>query len=201
MKFLKWRLVPYFWPFQMAIPGNNTWKMFCIAKETLLCNRIWINIFICIAFRQSTFHCRAMFCLLNSANKRPPISPCNCCFHLCVWGKFHKQLSLSHSKILLPVMIFCFKSLRSHFLSEERRLQILYDYVIFKTINLAQSWASMVAQRVKNLPVRWNGRVCTLHQEDPLEKGIETHSSILAWRIPWIEEPVQSMGLQRVEHV
>ena len=38
--------------------------------------------------------------------------------------------------------------------------------------------------------------------EDPLEKGIETHSSILAWRIPWMEEPggLQSMGLQRVGH-
>ena len=45
-------------------------------------------------------------------------------------------------------------------------------------------------------------RVKSLGREDPLEKGIATHSSILAWRIPWTEEPgrLQSMGLQRVRH-
>ena len=44
--------------------------------------------------------------------------------------------------------------------------------------------------------------VLSLGQEDPLEKGMSTHSSILAWRIPWTEEPgvLQSMGLQRVGH-
>ena len=45
-------------------------------------------------------------------------------------------------------------------------------------------------------------QIQSLGQEDPLEKGIATHSSILAWRIPWTEEPgrIQSMGLQRVRH-
>ena len=45
-------------------------------------------------------------------------------------------------------------------------------------------------------------QVPSLGQEDPLEKDMATHSSILAWKIPWTEEPVrlQSMGLQRVEH-
>ena len=45
-------------------------------------------------------------------------------------------------------------------------------------------------------------QVCSLGWEDPLEKGMATHSSILAWRIPWTEEPcgLQSMGLQRVRH-
>ena len=55
---------------------------------------------------------------------------------------------------------------------------------------------SLVAQTVKNLP----GMVQFLGQEDPLEKGMTTHSSILAWRIPWTEEPgeLESMGLQRI---
>ena len=44
--------------------------------------------------------------------------------------------------------------------------------------------ASLVAQTVKNLPAMWETRVQSLSQEDPLEKGIATHSSILAWRIP-----------------
>ena len=63
-------------------------------------------------------------------------------------------------------------------------------------------WASLVAQLVENLPAMQETWVQSLGQEDPLEKGIATHSSILAWRIPWIEEPdgLQSMGLQRVGH-
>ena len=59
-----------------------------------------------------------------------------------------------------------------------------------------------MTQTVKNLPAMQEIQVRTLSQEDPLEKGIATHSSILAWRIPWTEEPggLQSMGSQRVGH-
>ena len=69
-----------------------------------------------------------------------------------------------------------------------------------------KSRASLVAQLVKNPPamqettrVTW---VPSLGWEDPLEKGTAMHSSILAWRIPWTEEPgrLQSMGSQRVRH-
>ena len=62
--------------------------------------------------------------------------------------------------------------------------------------------ASLVAQMVKNLPTMQESRVAFLGQEDPLEKGMATHSSILAWKIPCTEEPggLQSMGLQRVRH-
>ena len=49
--------------------------------------------------------------------------------------------------------------------------------------------ASLVAQMVKNLPATWETWVRSLGQEDPLEEGMAIHSSILAWRIPWIEEP------------
>ena len=49
--------------------------------------------------------------------------------------------------------------------------------------------ASLVAQTIKNLPAMWETRVQSLGQEDPLEEDMETHSSILAWRIPWTEEP------------
>ena len=63
-------------------------------------------------------------------------------------------------------------------------------------------WASLVAQIVKNLPAIQETWVRFLGQEDPLEKGMATHCSILAWRIPWIEETgrLQSMGSQRVGH-
>ena len=55
---------------------------------------------------------------------------------------------------------------------------------------------------VKNPPAMWETWVQSLGWEDPLEEGMATHSSILAWRIPWTEEPggLQSMGLQRVGH-
>ena len=57
-----------------------------------------------------------------------------------------------------------------------------------------------MAQKVKNLPVMQETWVRSLGWEDALEKGMATHSSILAWRIPWTEEPggLQSMGSQRV---
>ena len=67
---------------------------------------------------------------------------------------------------------------------------------------LQYSWVFLVAQMVKNLPAMWETWVGSLGWEDPREKGMATHSSILAWRIPWTEEPgrLQSMGLQRVRH-
>ena len=60
------------------------------------------------------------------------------------------------------------------------------------------SRASLVAQIVKNLPAVQETWVQFLGQEDPLEKGMATHSSILTWRMPWTEEPgrPQSMGSQ-----
>ena len=59
-----------------------------------------------------------------------------------------------------------------------------------------------MAQTVKNLPAMQENQIPSLGQEDPLEKRIATHSSILAWRIPWTEEPggLHSMESQRVGH-
>ena len=64
------------------------------------------------------------------------------------------------------------------------------------------SLASLVAQMVKNLPAMQKTWVLSLGWEDPLEEGTATHSSILAQRIPWTEEPdrLQSMGLQRIRY-
>ena len=62
--------------------------------------------------------------------------------------------------------------------------------------------ASVKAQPVTSLPAMQETRIQCLSQEDPLEKEMATHSSIVAWRIPWAEEPgrLQSIGLQRVGH-
>ena len=79
-------------------------------------------------------------------------------------------------------------------------LLILIVYIINIYINI--DWASLVAQMVKNLPAMRETWAQSLGWEDPLEEGMATHSSILAWRIPWTEEPdgLQSMESQRVRH-
>ena len=59
-----------------------------------------------------------------------------------------------------------------------------------------------MAQKVKHLPAVWETGVQSLGQEDPLEKAMAPHSSTLAWKIPWTEEPgrLRSMGSRRVGH-
>ena len=73
----------------------------------------------------------------------------------------------------------------------------------FRYAALCLDEASLLAQTVKNLPAMLETWVRSLGQEDPLEKGKAIHSSILAWRIPWTEEPgkLQSMGLQVSQRV
>ena len=66
----------------------------------------------------------------------------------------------------------------------------------------ATCWTSLVAQTVKRLSTMQETWVPSLGQEDPLEKAMAPHSSTIAWKIPWTEEPgrLQSMGSQRVRH-
>ena len=89
---------------------------------------------------------------------------------------------------------------------------IFYFYHLFHSDILALNgtkddriiitWASLVAQTIKKLPAMWETWVRSLGWEDPLEEGMATHSSILAWTIPLTEEPggLQSISLQRVGH-
>ena len=79
--------------------------------------------------------------------------------------------------------------------------QLLCTCVIFIVFHYGL-WASLVAQTVKRLPMRQETQVLSLGGADPLEKEMATHATILAWRIPWTEEPggLQSMGSQRVGH-
>ena len=78
-------------------------------------------------------------------------------------------------------------------------MEINYHETQWQTLYFS---ASLVAQMIKNLPEVQETWVQSLRWEDPLEKGMATHSSTLAWRIPWTEEPggLQSMGWQRVRH-
>ena len=75
----------------------------------------------------------------------------------------------------------------------------LFVCLFFEAVILV---TSLVAQLVKNPPVMWETWARSLGWEDPLEQGTATHPSMLAWRIPWTEEPggLWSMGSQRVRH-
>ena len=95
---------------------------------------------------------------------------------------------------LLEKEIINIESARMRGISEDQRY-----------LNNMKSWfelASQVAQRLKCLPAVQETWVLSLGWEDPLEKEMATHSSILAWRIPWMEEPggLQSTASQRVRH-
>ena len=74
--------------------------------------------------------------------------------------------------------------------------------IAFFNVSFYHPWVSLVAQMVKNLPAMQETQVWSLDWEDPLEKEMATRCSILAWEIPWTEEPgrLQSMGSQRVGH-
>ena len=79
-----------------------------------------------------------------------------------------------------------------------------YQSVMYNTMTIVNiHWASLVAQMLKNLPPVQETQVPSLGWEDPLEEGMATHSSILAWRILWTEEPgsLQSMGTQESDTI
>ena len=82
------------------------------------------------------------------------------------------------------------------------RKQMLLEHSLGRSVRCCDVWRVILVQRVKNLPAVQETWVWSLGQEDPLEKGMAIHSSILAWRIPWAEESgsLWSRGSQRVRH-
>ena len=97
--------------------------------------------------------------------------------------------------------------LTSHLYFWRLILYQLFGLQIFSPIprvsfHLIYGFLSLVAQMLKRLPAVWETWVQSLGQEGSLEKEMATHSSILAWRIPWMEEPggLQSTGSQRIGH-
>ena len=79
---------------------------------------------------------------------------------------------------------------------------ITVEFKLFTFLSDTCIRTSLVAQMVKHLPTMWETRIQSLGQEDLLEKEMAAHSSTLAWKIPWTEEPggLQSMVSQRVGH-
>ena len=94
--------------------------------------------------------------------------------------------------------------LTKYFQNEGITKSLVYKVLLYRNVQtdgkFSIYWNSLVAQTVKHLPTMRETRVQSLGWEDLLEKAMAPHSSILAWEIPWMEEPgrPQSMGLQRV---
>ena len=89
----------------------------------------------------------------------------------------------------------------SYWLSILHTVVYMFQCYSLNSVSLSP-WVSLVAQTVKNLPAMQKLWFWSLGQEDPLREEMATHSSVLAWGIPWREEPggLQSMGSQRVGH-
>ena len=110
-----------------------------------------------------------------------------------------------------PVQYFCLKNPMDRGAWRVVVHRVTKSWTQLKWLSMHAHWvstryqlerASLMAQMVKNPPAVQETWVRSLGQEDPLEKDVAPHSSILAWRIPWTEEPsgLQSMGWQRVRH-
>ena len=90
------------------------------------------------------------------------------------------------------MVLHVIKAVLQHFSATYSNHAFLEKFVISVYIHPAFMWASLVALIVKNLPAMLETWVRSLGREGPLEKGVATHSSILAWRIPWTGEPWQA---------
>ena len=119
------------------------------------------------------------------------------------WPTQYMNLSivqLTEPTALVLSLVLGLKLKKNFFLNRGcGRVYSIVSYLEYKncnSLNICIIWASLVAQMVKNLPAVQETGVRSLGQEDPLEKGMATHSSILAWRIPWKESGrLQFMGL------
>ena len=117
-----------------------------------------------------------------------------------MWKNKHQHISsLRMSQLTFLHCLQLFLKLRTFFFK-------FHFYFILECLSgnfpISSCGASLVAQMVKNPPAMQETQVQSPGQKDPLEKGMTTHSRILAWRIPWIGETdrLQSMGSQRVKH-
>ena len=112
----------------------------------------------------------------------------------------HPPISFCHRLLLLPSIFSSIMVFSSEHLIASGGQTIRTSF----SINPSNGYSELIslAQRLKCLPAMRETWVRSLGREDPLEKEMATHSSILAWRIPWMEEPggLQSMGSQRVGH-
>ena len=134
---------------------------------------------------------------------------CGCAKFTSVMSDSLRPHGLQPTRLLRPwdspgksTRVGCRALLQEVFPNQELNPGLLHCRKILYPLSQVGLGASLVAQRLKRLPALRETWVQSLDREDPLEKEMATHSSTLAWRIPWTEEPggLQSMGSQRVGH-
>ena len=147
--------------------------------------------------------------IMLSIKKKKPI-PENYMLYDSIYIKLLKRQSLEINRLFIArswrlglrdgkKWVWLFKGNRKGLYGNK---SVTYLDVMMNSQTYTCDGTSLVAQMVKCLPTMQETRVQSLDWEDLLEKEMVTHSSILAWKIPWTEEPggLQSMGLQRVGH-
>ena len=159
-----------------------------------LCICVSIHVSICIyvsIIYGSNNHLCIYLCIYVCTNQSSVyLCPCVCMHYLCIYLYSHLCI---YQSFYAPICVsVCY-------LSQEMFLEFYFNIVPPWTSGLR---SSLVAQTVKHLPTMRKTRVQSLGREDPLEKEMATHSSILAWRIPETEEPsgLPSMESHRVRH-
>ena len=126
---------------------------------------------------------------------------------LAVQGTLLKNLLQHHNLKVSLLLVLCLlygptlTTVHDHWEDHALTIWTFVGRVTSLVFNTLSRFA-MVAQTVKRLPAMWKTWVQSLNQEDPLEKAMAPHSSTLAWKIPWMEDPggLQSMGSLRVGH-
>ena len=118
--------------------------------------------------------------------------------NMCCFSQFQKQSMTNNYKII--VINYNGKWSEKKFFKIYKIYVVCMDVYVYMLLWCYTGFSD--GSVVKNLPAMQETWVRTLGQEDPLEKGMATHSSVLAWEIPWTEEPggLQSMGLWRIGH-
>ena len=220
-----YKSINIFWCMCVLIPDIQKWNLIC------LCSILFesVNILIIHKFTfpsdifESSHRYTFLFILLNVDPLEKYVEMSHGGFNLHFYDYSFECLFIFIAQLYSPCCEAIFKSFANFsllgclsllfcqefllFMDESTLLDICIIGILLPKLWLVYSffntvWASLVAQRLKCLPAVWKTWVRSLGQEDPLEKEMATHSSILAWRIPWMEEPggLQSTGLQRVEH-
>ena len=131
--------------------------------------------------------CLSMYPFASMYQLSMDLSNNHLCIYLCIYVLVYSSIIYVSIYIAISVSIIYLSICVSvWYLSQEMFLDFYFHIVLAWTSGLR---ASLVAQTVKHLPVMWETWVRSLGVEDPLEKEMATHSSTLAWKIPWMEEP------------
>ena len=160
----------------MKSSGSEGWTVEVLTLACSLHMHTWSHCAL-LYWALQTVHLFFLFLQVESLGR-----PCVYCCQFLIANIY--SVSVCHILIILPI----FQNFTLLFVISDLRSYCCHCFC-FLNWGMHIFWASLVAQTAKNLPAMLETWVWSLSREDPLEKGISAHSSVLAWRIPWTEEP------------